>query len=1363
MLPYLRRGRRLGAAKAIWSFVCLLSASSVAAQVAMQTNTLDNLPEHVRKVVDLSLDVLGLIKIHSIKALVYEICSLGLCLLASLVEFCRLSCCGRSDEEAGGVAAGQNVGEQESRRFHHARTSEDWSFVTTMKVDIPISDVITIFSLLGSAFMRASVIGTGYWVGFLTVLQYWSSCQSATNSYFLHRNASPRLLSCWQLTALQVFAAMHMVFQYAWTWGLFHCKEELHHLQPIMELIGLDNVALRTNRQFSSRSIARDVMDVVGAFSVPLLIFMLGFLRGDCVCTQQGEHDSTTAHDVRETLLNDRSSADQTGYFRCWPDDDGLSEWKDAHAAAAVEESRQRQARVERIRSIQSGVGTALQSFMTSETSPNALNFYVFENGGTLSEQNSNDNLLGMQPSSRQFTGSVFTSRDSVAAYVLFSLTWLWDLGLLTMILAMSAWLYALVHPSGPSKRYWNFALVYCELVLTLTYLWQIFADQDTLSINSAIVAAVNILGIHSKLSGCLLLLLAYIVTLYHNHHLRLREMRIFFSGQNFDRDHTSVENRPTSNDEAPATRTLKEKLMSTYVIPSCEFLVSAFTSCERRPSFLLVDVAFANDNVFQGNKSTPSCTQPENSGAAIEALCQRMLNERLGAAAPSLRFHSFANGVVGHAATSLVDATNGDGQRRTILFEVLLPSCQSFHGVRSLSPARDAAKALLQVPTIVVPGMNGEGRILKAEAHSRRALDFYAAGAAFDMLAFVFAAMWFNLISKAAGSLTEITSEHVVPLGYLLTLIVLFLFLVTDRTIYVVGSQTGKACLHVVQVAVWMWYCSLLVWGPTSPATGLPELMLSGPPERLRLLLLVKCASFSLGALQLRSGYPPPASYSDGFGRQTLIFTRSLSPVSAACYRIFVAVPFLYELRALLDWTCTPTTLSLYDYFKLEDISMGLHTAAIIQKSKDQKSKGARQPRHIKVLQGGLLFALLLVLLWAPLLLFTTGAPTYQAPALSSVSLNASLVVVPCDNDTSDESPLPFKSIRSTFFEASDRTAWVQWRGNNKTLPFALASGYSSDQVQLTCSPPDADRMWSITPPAKEALVSGLNQKGSSISLLFNWHFLRDLPPPSGRGGPECSSNVEVSLAQKTMVDIADLLTSMDGENKEIRLASKRIDLRRHEEGGNGTLALYPLFWHVLGDACEVRPLDINELPNGERLPGHRSQFDNSWIKKWVACRISLEGLDGNSASLPSWESWMRWWALQCRIVDEHGIDVDPGIDGRAVCPQNHFAGPQSVVLLERVQGGVLGATLNKFGVLGLYSVVVLSIGRFIRLALSNLRMRIIYEDLPTTKRLSALVRDIYLARAEGLLALEEELFNVLVTVFRLPTLMFQLTKKED
>jgi hypothetical protein len=39
----------------------------------------------------------------------------------------------------------------------------------------------------------------------------------------------------------------------------------------------------------------------------------------------------------------------------------------------------------------------------------------------------------------------------------------------------------------------------------------------------------------------------------------------------------------------------------------------------------------------------------------------------------------------------------------------------------------------------------------------------------------------------------------------------------------------------------------------------------------------------------------------------------------------VLQAVPFLYELRALLDWTCSATPLNWYQWLKLEDIRASL------------------------------------------------------------------------------------------------------------------------------------------------------------------------------------------------------------------------------------------------------------------------------------------------------------------------------------------------------------------------------------------------------------------------------------------------------
>ena len=47
--------------------------------------------------------------------------------------------------------------------------------------------------------------------------------------------------------------------------------------------------------------------------------------------------------------------------------------------------------------------------------------------------------------------------------------------------------------------------------------------------------------------------------------------------------------------------------------------------------------------------------------------------------------------------------------------------------------------------------------------------------------------------IVNSARSLQDISDERVVPLDYLLSLIVLFMFLVLDRVFYTLGSPLGK------------------------------------------------------------------------------------------------------------------------------------------------------------------------------------------------------------------------------------------------------------------------------------------------------------------------------------------------------------------------------------------------------------------------------------------------------------------------------------------------------------------------------------------------------------------------------------------
>ena len=105
------------------------------------------------------------------------------------------------------------------------------------------------------------------------------------------------------------------------------------------------------------------------------------------------------------------------------------------------------------------------------------------------------------------------------------------------------------------------------------------------------------------------------------------------------------------------------------------------------------------------------------------------------------------------------------------------------------------------------------------------------------------------------------------------------------------------------------------------------------------------------------------------------------------------------------------------------------------------------------------------------------------------------------------------------------------------------------------------------------------------------------------------------------------------------------------------------------------------------------------------MACNASL-------AAEPAGAGAGQWWALDCDIVDGQGAppEEDDGGDGggaggpdaaaggRAASPRG-IRGPRLVAVLDRVQGGLIGATLSKFGVLGLYSVFIFSFGRSLRL----------------------------------------------------------------
>jgi len=72
--------------------------------------------------------------------------------------------------------------------------------------------------------------------------------------------------------------------------------------------------------------------------------------------------------------------------------------------------------------------------------------------------------------------------------------------------------------------------------------------------------------------------------------------------------------------------------------------------------------------------------------------------------------------------------------------------------------------------------------------------------------------------------------------------------------------------------------------------------------------------------SIQLRLGYPK-GLVSGGPSHSANYFFRDFSFNGYCAYMVYLGTPFLFDMRVMLDWTCTRTTLDLFQWLTLENI----------------------------------------------------------------------------------------------------------------------------------------------------------------------------------------------------------------------------------------------------------------------------------------------------------------------------------------------------------------------------------------------------------------------------------------------------------
>ncbi|CAI0580619.1 unnamed protein product [Linum tenue] len=840
---------------------------------------------------------------------------------------------------------------------------------------------------------------------------------------------------------------------------------------------------------------------------------------------------------------------------------------------------------------------------------------------------------------------SQMRSNNDFVCYCCFVLVFLWNFSLLSMGYLAALFLYALCVNTGPSYIFWVIMLIYTEVYILLEYLYQIIIQHCGLGINLVLLRELGFPANKIESSfviSSLPLFLVYLFTLLQSSITARDGEWMMPSGYYFKSRRTALNRTEVTTvnynwrERAVGVLHVMEETVKLIARSIFRYWGSLTQGAESPPYFVQVSMdvhSWPEDGI-----------QPERIESGINQLLKISHDERCKA--------NSACPFTSRVHVQSIERSQEDPNMALVVLEVvyaspLTGSCASAEWYKSLTPAADVAKEIQQSKDAgFVEAIRFPFPILSVIGGGKREIDLYAYVFGADLSVFFLVAMFYQSVIKNKSEFLDVYQlEDQFPKEFVFVLMVVFFLIVLDRIVYLCSFATGKLIFYIFNLILFTYSVTEYAWNLEPSQEHAAGIV-------LRAVFLAKAVSLALQAIQIRHGLPLKSTLYQQF------LTSKVTRINYLGYRLYRALPFLYELRCVLDWSCTTTSLTMYDWLKLEDIHSSLYLVkcdAVLNRATHRQ--GDKQTKWTKCCNGICLFFILMCVIWAPMLIYSSGNPTNIANPIKDARVQVDIKTV---------------GGRLTLYQTTlcEKLQWDHVNSASNLDPLGYLDAYNKDDIQLVCCQPDSSMLWLVPDVVQKRFIQSLDWE-MEMDIVFIWVLTRDRPK-----GKEV-------VRYERIVDPLDL--------------PSRSDVQKVLNGSSNSFRIYnvyPRYFRVTGSG-DVRPFEQEVNAVSADLIMNRNEF--SW---WMFYDINSTGVGGCGG----------------------------------------LAGPTAVIVSEETPPqGILGDTISKFSIWGLYITFVLAVGRLI-----------------------AICEDIYAARAEGELGVEEVLYWTLVKIYRSPHMLLEYTKPD-